>query len=574
MCVFVVVVWAAAGHSDEVHVDDFGALGNGIAIDDQAIKLAIMAAGQNGTVIFTAGKTYNVQSKLVPLNGQTWQGNGATIRRANELKTFLSQDARAGDNFVYVQDPSTFTLGMSVTPVRGAGGVDDIEYAGNYSIIQIDGNKLVLARPLIRSYTAGGPVVNYFDQIGGYTGSDTLAIENFRFDGNRSQNNTLTAWSRNRAVVTQSNTQVTGNYFADLPGDGIAAFGEKLNIEQNSFQNGNTSGIHLSGNFYDEDVVIRQNVFYRLNEQAALAGHSEGAITISQAANHVRILQNFVFDTDTAFIAGFHASMGDWTVQHNQVAQTAALFYGGSTSVNPLHDIHWLDNWVQDAGNGTLSTSNNESLIQNFIFTGNHILDGSIELSGLNQSLVSQNFISSPGESTLDVSSSFATMVSDNQLVPNFSNGHTEGSVYLKYNHATGNASLRGSLSSFALVTDGRALTFDLGELQLPFVDFDFNQLVLPFAIAQWDADFVGLSGEFQLGQILPAHLSRQQLSEMLVIRHYVNHEESFGELGLSIVPEPNLSLPVGLALLGLVAITYVRRRRISSSRKTRCRLL
>jgi hypothetical protein len=60
-----------------VNVDDFGALGDGTTWDHAAIQAAMIAAGNGGEVVFTAGKTYLQCKQLMPLQGQRIRGNGA-----------------------------------------------------------------------------------------------------------------------------------------------------------------------------------------------------------------------------------------------------------------------------------------------------------------------------------------------------------------------------------------------------------------------------------------------------------------------------------------------------------------
>lgn len=58
---------------------DFGAEGNGVHDDSEAIKSAIEAAGEGGKVVLDANTTYLVTQTLELKDGQTFDGNGATI---------------------------------------------------------------------------------------------------------------------------------------------------------------------------------------------------------------------------------------------------------------------------------------------------------------------------------------------------------------------------------------------------------------------------------------------------------------------------------------------------------------
>jgi parallel beta-helix repeat protein len=66
------------------YVGDFGAVGDGITNDTNAIRAAITAAGVNGTIVFGCksyllGTAAPYHALLSPLSGQTWIGNGARL---------------------------------------------------------------------------------------------------------------------------------------------------------------------------------------------------------------------------------------------------------------------------------------------------------------------------------------------------------------------------------------------------------------------------------------------------------------------------------------------------------------
>jgi hypothetical protein len=120
---------------------------------------------------------------------------------------------------------------------------------------------------------------------------------------------------------------------------------------------------------------------------------------------------------------------------------------------------------------------------------------------------------------------------------------------------------LVGDLTLFALASDGRALPIDWDSLQLPFNDVGFNTTRLPLALAQWDSLGTG-QGEFLFGEVLPAGLTREQLLEIFQVRLYVGANHSFGELGLTAIPEPSHWSAIVLAWLLIVGVVVVRRRK------------
>lgn len=74
-------------YTGAISVDWFGAVGNGTTNDTTAITSAITAAGANGLVLFSSGKTYRTISQItVPADGMVLQGYGATITSATEAQ--------------------------------------------------------------------------------------------------------------------------------------------------------------------------------------------------------------------------------------------------------------------------------------------------------------------------------------------------------------------------------------------------------------------------------------------------------------------------------------------------------
>ena len=97
------------------YVDSYEAVGDGVADDYLAIQSAIDAAGEGGTVVFTRGKTYLYNRSIAPLEGQTFIGYGATIKRGNTVASQIVSVDRTTDPsnpVVVVSDGSLFANDM------------------------------------------------------------------------------------------------------------------------------------------------------------------------------------------------------------------------------------------------------------------------------------------------------------------------------------------------------------------------------------------------------------------------------------------------------------------------------
>src|SRR5437016_3260341 len=81
------LAFCAGVQASGVSVYYYGAVGNGVTDDTQAIKNAI-ASGSN--IEFDAGKTYLISGTLQLLPNQIVYGNNATLKRAAEASTVTS----------------------------------------------------------------------------------------------------------------------------------------------------------------------------------------------------------------------------------------------------------------------------------------------------------------------------------------------------------------------------------------------------------------------------------------------------------------------------------------------------
>jgi len=104
----------------EVRVDDHGGVGDGTTIDSDAVQAAVNAAGEGGTIKFTGGKTYVIDTRIFLQAYQKVDYNGATIKRAPQAKATLTaafNDDSSGDVTLQVDDASGFRVGSYLTVV-------------------------------------------------------------------------------------------------------------------------------------------------------------------------------------------------------------------------------------------------------------------------------------------------------------------------------------------------------------------------------------------------------------------------------------------------------------------------
>lgn len=391
-----------------VNVDDFGAIGDGVTWDHAAIQSAINAAGPGGIVEFAAGKTYVQCAQIAPLAGQTLRGNGATLKRCDPPQAHLVADASADAWTLTVDDAGVFALGASITPVTGSGGYADGEFVVNHFVTQKSGNILTITRGLSRAYPAGSLVTMKFDQVYVGNASTNVTVDGLNFDGNRSRFNAYLTWTDNQAVRGAPGLVVKNSSFKDLPGNGIMIYGTNVYVHDNSFLNLDGAIAHLS----DTDpidgsaVTIADNFASGTNLQAARMQHTEGVITISVRNNSVRVIGNNIGEADVPFISPFHDDMRDWLVQRNSVYGTAGAFFALSWRGTSLTDVIFDANAFVNVGVSRTERRNTGPGIENFAFTNNEIIGGSLQLDGLRGGVVTGNTIKTCGVQPVAITNS------------------------------------------------------------------------------------------------------------------------------------------------------------------------
>ncbi|MEM7783584.1 MAG: hypothetical protein AAF623_09550, partial [Planctomycetota bacterium] len=391
---------------DDLFIDDY--LSNQSTSDVQvALSNAIADANSGDRIVFTAGKEYRFSgTTVVDKSGLIFVGNGAKLVREDAIVTSLTNSANAGANRIQVADASQYRIGMEFAAVGATGGHADSETTARHLISGINGNEIefrtVAGSGLTRNYDSGAKVVNTFDFM--RIDSDDISFDGFVFDGNRSNNDTLVSWTRNRTIVSEEvGLTIENSIFKNMPSDGIVTSKSSgLNISNNLFRDLNTSAIHLSGtdNVDGNEIYFNNNVIFNSNNQWDRANHSEGAITISLRADHIRNKGNLVAESDAAFVGYFHHDMEDWVVEENMVTATDRLFYSTARIAEPLEDIIWRNNFANDVGDSFAITIE-DGITDNFVFDNNEINGGTLRFTGLTDGSVFGNTVRSSDDDPL-----------------------------------------------------------------------------------------------------------------------------------------------------------------------------
>lgn len=292
--------WARTHH----HVDAYGAVGDGVANDTDAIRLAITTAGIEQTLWFAPGKTYLLDGRLAPLAGQVWMGYGATLKRRNVLSTATTTTiTTTGNQSVGVSSVAAFRVGMDVSVFAGTS-----HDTSNHRIASISGNTLTLETTFAVGFATGATLYTSMSVI--QTGSqraDRLKILGLEIDGNRANNALNAKWQNHDAIsVFGDDIVIKHCYIHDEQCEGIVPFGNRAVITENVLINIGGNGIHFSDATGDK---VTHNHVENCNLVGVSAGHADGCI----------IASNLVYDTliDSNVMINGISGVGSWDSSDN-----------------------------------------------------------------------------------------------------------------------------------------------------------------------------------------------------------------------------------------------------------------
>lgn len=266
---------------------------NGIMADTLGLRSAIAAAGTNGIVRGKKGRTYTLYGSIAPLAGQTLEGFGSKIKRANAVTTTTTSGITSGSSAsVTVADASGFRVGMDIAIQSSA-----TAGTGNRRIISIVGNTITVSAFFDATISSGATLTTSFACIENTGDLGAAVIRGWELDGNKSNNSGFTRWPNHKEIALYgTGCRVENNYVHDAVGEGIE-IGANATAEEgpcwalnNWIEECNGNGIHttstygakLSGNFI-------RNTNLRPNGDI---GHDDGCISFSDYTGHTEVVGN------------------------------------------------------------------------------------------------------------------------------------------------------------------------------------------------------------------------------------------------------------------------------------------
>lgn len=262
-----------------VFVEDHEAVGDGSAIDSDAMLAAIAAAGPWGTVVFQPNKTYIYDTQLTLQTGQKIALNGATLKRAPQAKTTLTANFSAVGNpanqTIQVADASAFRVGSYITICKPTSQGDDTENrfradTQSHKIIAKTATSLTVQGNFQYAYAIGDEVVTCF--IGFYSTAPFVEIYGGTIDGATTKHDAAASGStangyqvRGRRWETMSEFRLSGDathlhhlHFKDIPSEGFLLGGANSMFSNITGENigGNLSHISAGDPVHGVDCYV------------------------------------------------------------------------------------------------------------------------------------------------------------------------------------------------------------------------------------------------------------------------------------------------------------------------------
>jgi len=343
---------------------------DGIYNESDRINSAVSVVGAGGVIVLYKNKTYNIDRQIDHLDGQTFEGNNATLFRISTPNVFLAALAVSGATSITVNDASALRVGINLLILTGPGGIGNVGYnfdqnVGMLSgilINNISGNVVSFVNALPAG-AANGVRVILNNGIIGAGGSDKklTAIKQINFDGNKSGNPYSVDW-RLGDCIHQSNESFGGiienSYFKNTPAENIT--GTFAHIKDCRFENLNGSLVHMTASTGRDAVMAVENCYgngFNLAGNAAM-NHSEAIITSSAYPMHVRVFDcNFKNGNEAVF--SIQTTDGfDWSVENNYFddCKWSFIVVGGSGVVGDKY-LRVNNNTFKNTGPISIATS-------------------------------------------------------------------------------------------------------------------------------------------------------------------------------------------------------------------------
>jgi len=304
---------------------------------------ALIDSNPNGTTINLKPNTvYVQQNALILKDGNTLNGNGATLKRDTQQTTTTTVAATQLSTSITVSSvPTGWKIGDYLQLYTdNTINTSTLKYE---AIIQsIAGNVITFTtalRPAIgTTYTwaIGATVRKVYSQITAerlndlYTVQTAFTVRNLIVDGNKANNTGNYYWGVDMAVAISGHSKFEKCNFINMPNENVMGHG--FSVINCYAKDLNGSFIHQSADYtLGENLLggeVSGNTTINTNLQFVASGHSEGVITFSFTSGRIKI-------HDNRFLGGSARILGN-------------IYYSNNTFDGSNKDLFFHDNYCEN----------------------------------------------------------------------------------------------------------------------------------------------------------------------------------------------------------------------------------
>jgi len=332
---------------------------------EAAINSAEVYAGINGIINFTPNRTYTLSDKVSAISGITFNGNNATLLRANGVRVTTTADAsttqpsvtfssiptgwKVNDYIYLFYDTTSFSASapLAISSISG----NTVTFSSNIGGIYTTNTEHVQ----ITTWPSGTFAIKSYSMIDDNHTAINFKIKDLIFDGNKSNNNFNTSWLINSTIIIHGtgNAVIQNCQFYNIPNENIIGHG--FNISNNYAKNLNGSFVHMSETYTLNPPLLPSIISGNITDstnliQNTVGGHSQGVITFSNTAGFLNIENNrFTNGNDAVFgfIQGGNSAdagptknliiTGNYAKNFNKIFYNTLFAYGYDLMYKPGH---------------------------------------------------------------------------------------------------------------------------------------------------------------------------------------------------------------------------------------------
>ena len=259
-----------------VSAKDYGAVGDGVTDDTQALESLFEAAFRFKKAVYLNPGTYLIRRSLTLKTGMEIYGNQATITKGKAVTTSLADAVVKGQTYIDVADASGFNVGDQFFIADN----DGVSWFTHGIATRIEGNRIYFNNVIgnqqhdfwgcVKAHTDGCKVSTSFALLRSWSARfecDGVSVHDLTLDGNRDASEP-SFWTNSCLCLDMYSpggfTDVSGIEYRTVqhnltaryltirnsPGDGICDLGEGgLTVQNCVIENSAMHGIHMGSSF-------------------------------------------------------------------------------------------------------------------------------------------------------------------------------------------------------------------------------------------------------------------------------------------------------------------------------------